>query len=64
VNRPVLPLASSCLPVTQCGPWVQTDDPKTRGRPGPHGIPLTVHAKAGGAEAHAVVEYLETLDAT
>lgn len=29
--------------------------------PGPHGIPLLTHAKAGGAEAHAVYEYLESL---
>lgn len=29
--------------------------------PGPHGIPLIAHAKAGGEEAQAVVEYLESL---
>src|SRR5512139_4160725 len=29
--------------------------------PGPHGIPLIVHARAGGAEAQAVLEYLESL---
>jgi hypothetical protein len=28
--------------------------------PGPHGIPLIAHAKAGGEEALAVLEYLET----
>jgi hypothetical protein len=28
---------------------------------GPHGIPLIAHAKRGGAEAAAVVEYLEGL---
>src|SRR6266496_4799327 len=27
---------------------------------GPHGIPLIAHAKAGGAEAQAVVEFLES----
>src|SRR5262245_14707891 len=30
--------------------------------PGPHGIPLFKHAKAGGKEAEPVVEYLLTLD--
>jgi hypothetical protein len=34
-----------------------------RSPPGPHGIPLMVHAKAGGDEARAVVDYLEALDA-
>ena len=29
--------------------------------PGPHGIPLTAHAVAGGDEAKKVVEFLETL---
>lgn len=29
--------------------------------PGPHGIPLYVHAEAGGADAKAVVEYLDSL---
>ncbi|HEU5441304.1 MAG TPA: ankyrin repeat domain-containing protein [Ktedonobacterales bacterium] len=29
--------------------------------PGPHGIPLLAHAKAGGDEAAAVVAYLESL---
>jgi hypothetical protein len=29
--------------------------------PGPHGIPLIAHAKAGGEEARDVVEYLESL---
>ena len=28
---------------------------------GPHGIPLTAHAKAGGEEAKEVLEYLESL---
>lgn len=28
--------------------------------PGPHGIPLIAHAKAGGDEASAVLEYLES----
>ena len=31
---------------------------------GPHGIPLIAHAKAGGEEAAAVVEYLQSLGAT
>lgn len=29
--------------------------------PGPHGIPLIAHAKRGGAEAAAVVDYLQRL---
>ena len=29
--------------------------------PGPHGIPLIAHAKAGGEEAKQVLEYLESL---
>ena len=29
--------------------------------PGPHGIPLISHAKAGGEEARAVFEFLESL---
>ena len=29
--------------------------------PGPHGIPLIAHAKAGGEEARAVFEFLESL---
>lgn len=28
--------------------------------PGPHGIPLVAHARAGGDEARAVLEYLES----
>jgi hypothetical protein len=42
---------------------ILTDDPEARRRLGPHGIPLMAHAKAGGEEARAVVEYLEALDA-
>lgn len=29
--------------------------------PGPHGIPLIAHAKAGGEESNSVVEYLQSL---
>ena len=29
--------------------------------PGPHGIPLIAHAKAGGEESKAILEYLESL---
>lgn len=29
--------------------------------PGPHGIPLIAHAKAGGEEARAVLEFLESI---
>jgi hypothetical protein len=32
--------------------------------PGPHGIPLMVHARMGGADAAAVLAYLEGLPAT
>jgi len=35
------------------------DTPKV---PGPHGIPLIAHARRGGKDASAVVEFLETLD--
>ena len=30
--------------------------------PGPHGIPLSAHAKAGGEDAAAVAEFLETFE--
>jgi hypothetical protein len=35
--------------------------PEAANIPGPHGIPLLAHAIAGGAEAAAVVDYLEQL---
>ena len=35
--------------------------PEALNTPGPHGIPLIAHAKAGGADAKAVLEYLESL---
>jgi hypothetical protein len=41
---------------------ILTDQPEARTHPGPHGIPLIAHAKAGGAEAAGVVQYLELLD--
>jgi hypothetical protein len=34
--------------------------PALRDAPGPHGIPLLAHAQAGGEQARAVVELLET----
>ncbi len=37
-------------------------DPAARRNPGPHGIPLLVHAQQGGSEAAAVVAYLQSLD--
>jgi hypothetical protein len=40
---------------------ILTDDPEAQRRPGPHEIPLMAHAKAGGEEARAVVEYLKAL---
>ena len=33
--------------------------PELRDAAGPHGIPLVAHAKAGGEEAHGVLELLE-----
>jgi hypothetical protein len=33
--------------------------PETVRTPGPHGIPLIAHAKAGGEDAKEVLEYLE-----
>ena len=35
------------------------DNPAVKDAPGPHGIPLLVHAKAGGEDAAAVVAFLE-----
>lgn len=35
--------------------------PEAINTPGPHGIPLIAHAKAGGADAKEVLEYLELL---
>ncbi len=37
--------------------------PEAIDTPGPHGIPLIAHAKAGGEEARKVLEYLESLSA-
>ncbi len=34
--------------------------PESINTPGPHGIPLIAHAKAGGEEAKAVLEFLES----
>ena len=36
--------------------------PESRNAPGPHGIPLIVHANAGGEDAAGVVELLKNLD--
>jgi hypothetical protein len=36
--------------------------PDARDVPGPHGIPLIAHAKAGGPDAAAVLEYLQGRD--
>ena len=38
-----------------------TEYPTAIDTPGPHGIPLVAHAKAGGDDAKAVLEYLESL---
>lgn len=34
--------------------------PEMVNTPGPHGIPLIVHAEAGGTDAKAVLDYLES----
>jgi hypothetical protein len=36
--------------------------PAMREAPGPHGIPLVEHARAGGEEARAVLELLESVE--
>lgn len=38
-----------------------TEYPAARDVPGPHGIPLIEHARAGGEEAKAVLDYLSSL---
>lgn len=40
---------------------ILTDNPEARHAPGPHGIPLRVHAVMGGEQAAAVLEYLDSL---
>lgn len=40
--------------------WVETA-PGIQKTPGPHGIPLLAHAQSGGADAAAVVSYLQTV---
>jgi hypothetical protein len=41
---------------------VLSDFPEMRQALGPHGIPLVEHARAGGADARAVLELLETTE--
>jgi hypothetical protein len=43
---------------------ILTAYPAMRDKPGPHGIPLVEHARAGGDEARAVLELLETVEVT
>ncbi|MFZ0545441.1 MAG: hypothetical protein WAM60_08380, partial [Candidatus Promineifilaceae bacterium] len=38
-----------------------TDDPNIVHVPGPHGIPLLVHARMGGETAASVLAYLESV---
>jgi hypothetical protein len=38
--------------------------PAMRNAAGPHGIPLAEHARAGGEEARAVLELLESIEVT
>ncbi len=42
---------------------VLTANPQARHTPGAHGIPLLAHAMRGGAQAEAVVAYLNSLPA-
>jgi hypothetical protein len=41
-----------------------SDFPEMRDAKGPHGIPLVEHARAGGADARAVLELLEATEVT
>jgi len=41
---------------------ILTAHPEAARSLGPHGIPLKAHARAGGEQAQAVLEYLETLE--
>ena len=43
---------------------VLSDFPEMRDAVGPHGIPLVEHARAGGADARAVLELLEATEVT
>jgi hypothetical protein len=43
---------------------VLSDFPEMHDAVGPHGIPLVEHARAGGADARAVLELLEATKAT
>jgi hypothetical protein len=43
---------------------VLSDFPEMHDAKGPHGIPLVEHARAGGADARAVLELLEATEVT
>jgi hypothetical protein len=51
--------AAAMLGETEVVRAMLTAWPELRDAPGPHGIPLLAHAKAGGEQARAVVELLE-----
>jgi hypothetical protein len=51
--------AAAMLGETEIVRAMLTAFPPLREAPGPHGIPLLAHAKAGGAEAREVVALLE-----
>jgi hypothetical protein len=51
--------AAAMLGETEVVRAMLTAWPDLRDAPGPHGIPLLAHAKAGGEQARAVVELLE-----
>jgi hypothetical protein len=54
--------AAAMLGETEIVRAVLAADPKARDVPGPHGIPLIEHARAGGEEAGEVLELLETTE--
>lgn len=51
--------AAAMLGQLQVVQAILTAFPQQRTAPGPHGIPLIVHAKAGGDQAQAVLAYLQ-----
>jgi hypothetical protein len=51
--------AAAMLGKLQIVQAIVTDNPSLKASLGPHGIPLLQHAKAGGAEAEQVLEWLE-----
>jgi hypothetical protein len=54
--------AAAMLGETEIVRAVLAAHPEARDVPGPHGIPLIEHARAGGDEAREVLELLETTE--